>query len=101
MKHPPDSHRLANQRIAAAKIGCDLDTYLANRAAGLSWCGRCRKWLPRVFRNWCTDCRRDWRREAYGYQPHRQRTKPANDTKPPHPPQRWCSCEWCVKARAA
>ena len=97
MKHPPNSHRLANQRIAAAKIGCDLETYLQNRARGLRWCGRCRQWQARVSRNWCADCTRAWRREAYGFTPRQQ--KPANE--PPHPPQRWCSCEWCARSRAA
>lgn len=136
------SHTLGAAKVAAAKIGCDLDTYLARRAAGLGWCSCCRSWQPTTRRNTCRACNLDFlararaRRRAlrptlnqatvlaayaasstaeematrlqcsartarrlvlqHGLQPFRFAVP---QPKAPHPPQRWCSCEWCVRAR--
>jgi hypothetical protein len=60
MTHPPGSHTRANAKIAAGKIGCDLGTYLAQRAAGLRWCSGCRSWRADVHRASCLPCRRRW-----------------------------------------
>lgn len=58
MTHPPGSHARANAAIAARKIGCDLATYLSERAAGRRWCSRCRAWRSgSVVRGWCSPCR--------------------------------------------
>ena len=57
-KHPPGSHLLANQRIAARKIGISIDDYLAQRAKGLTWCGGCRRWVRRARRGACYACQR-------------------------------------------
>lgn len=42
---------------AATRIGCTLEHYLAQRAAGLSWCSRCRSWKARVHHHECNACR--------------------------------------------
>ena len=38
---------LGAQKSAAAKCGCSVEVWLANKAAGLCWCYRCEGWKER------------------------------------------------------
>ena len=137
-------HTHANRIHAARRIGCTIEHYLAQRAAGLAWCSHCRSWQQWAGHNTCRPCRARLARErdhSRGCTPRKRYTaqqvldayaasrtagemserlqcserhahrlvrdhglepfgRPsAAPTGPTHPPAKWCSCEWCVKAR--
>ena len=95
--HAPGSHTAANRRIAARKIGCTIEHYEAQRAAGLAWCGRCRRWRQRVAKGWCGQCRARWASERAArmraaQEPTQEPETPARASRPgewTHPDSAW------------
>lgn len=108
---PRGDNPMSRWKAAAKRIGCTLDHYLAQRAAGLRWCSYCRSWQAKANHGQCVDCKRaEWRAK---HPPRPRKLPPPRErdqrgrllptpppAQPPHPPQRWCSCEWCAKSRS-